>query len=72
MESPSKALSPPHEAPTIDQEDTFSDVIEGIGWINLNSSPSQSIEQHGPYQKGPPKWLTNMLECVHPDEVGKT
>jgi hypothetical protein len=74
MESPSEALSPPHEVPTTssDQEDTLSDVIERIGRLNLDSTPSQSTEQPGPSQKGPPKWLTKTLESVHPDEVGKT
>ena len=40
VESPSEVLSPPHEAPTIDQEDTLSDVIERIGRLNLDSNPS--------------------------------
>jgi len=70
MESSSKSLSPPHETPTID--DTLSDVIDKIGRLNLNSVPTQSTEQPGPSQKGPPKSMTKTLESIHPDEVGKT
>ena len=55
VESFSEALSPPHEKPTTD--DTLSDVIDRIGRLNLDSIPTQSIEQPGPSQKGPPKWL---------------
>ena len=66
----SEALSPPHEAPTTNE--TLSDVIDIIGRLNLDSSLTQSTEQLGPSQKGPPKWLTKTLEGVHPDEVGKT
>ena len=68
MESSSEALSPPHEEPTTD--DTLNDVIERIERLNLDSIPTQSNEQRGPPQKGPPKWLTKTLENVHPDEVG--
>ena len=70
MVSSSEALSPPHETPTTD--DTLSDVIDRIGRLNLDSDPTQSTEQPGPSQKGPPKWLTKTLESVHPDEVEKT
>eukprot|EP00253_Pinus_taeda_P033630 PITA_33630 len=70
VESSSKSHSPPHEAPTTD--DTLSDVIDRIGRLNLDSVPTQSIEQPRPSQKGPPTWLTKTLESVHPDEVGKT
>ena len=68
MESSSEALSPPHESPTTD--DTLSDVIDRIGILNLDSIPTQSMEQPGPSEKGPQKWLTKTLESVHPDEVG--
>jgi len=44
VESSSKTLSPPHETPTTDQEDTLSHVIERIGRLNLDSAPSQSTE----------------------------
>ena len=44
VESPFKELSPPHEDLVIDQEDIRSDVIEIIGRLNLDSSPSQSIK----------------------------
>jgi len=70
VESSSEALSPPHETPTTD--DTLSDVIDRIGRLNLDSVPTQSMEQLAPFEKGPPKWLTKTLESVHPDEVGKT
>ena len=70
MESFSEALSPPHEEPTTD--DTLNNVIEIIERLNLDSIPTQSNEQSGPSQKGPPKWLTKTLENAHPDEVGKT
>ena len=53
-------------------DDTLSDVINRIGRLNLDSVPTQSTEQPGPSEKGPPKWLTKTLESVHPDEVGKT
>eukprot|EP00253_Pinus_taeda_P014389 PITA_14389 len=66
----SETLPPPHETPTTD--DTLSDVIDRIGRLNLDSIPTQSMEQPGPSEKGPPKWLTKTLESVHPDEVGKT
>jgi hypothetical protein len=48
-------------------------VIERIENLRLdeNSTPSQSIEQPGLSQKGPPKWLTKTLESVHPNEVEK-
>jgi hypothetical protein len=50
------------------------DVIERIEKMRLdeNSIPSQSSEQRGPSQKGPPKWLTKTFESVHPDKIGKT
>eukprot|EP00253_Pinus_taeda_P010941 PITA_10941 len=70
VESSSKEHSPPHETPTTD--DALSDVIDRIGRLNLDSVPTQSTEQTGPSEKGPPKWLTKTLESVHPDEVGKT
>jgi hypothetical protein len=49
------------------------DVIERIENMNLdgNASPSQSMKQPRPSQKGPPKWLIKTLESVHVDEVGK-
>ena len=49
-------------------------MIERIEKLRLdeNSTPSQSSENFGPSQKGPPKWLTKTLESVHPDEIGKT
>eukprot|EP00253_Pinus_taeda_P002943 PITA_02943 len=65
----SKALSPPHEAPTID--DILSDVIDKISRLDLDSTPTQSTKQPGPSQKGPPQWLTKILESVHPDEIQK-
>eukprot|EP00253_Pinus_taeda_P025980 PITA_25980 len=67
VESSSEALSPPHETPTTD--DTFSDVIDKIGRLNLDLVPTQSTEQPGPLEKGPPKWMTKTLESVHPDEI---
>eukprot|EP00253_Pinus_taeda_P018152 PITA_18152 len=70
VESSSEELSPPHESPTTD--DTLSDVIDRIGRLNLDSIPTQSTEQPGPSEKGPPNSLTKTLESVHPDEVGKT
>ena len=70
VESPSKTLAPPHESPTTDQEDTLSDVIQRIGRLNLDSTPTQSTEQPVPSQKGPPKWITKTLESVFLDEVG--
>eukprot|EP00253_Pinus_taeda_P007929 PITA_07929 len=69
VESPSEEHSPSHETPTMD--DDLSDVIDRIGRLNLDSVPTQSTEQFGPYENGPPKWLTKTLESVHPDEVGK-
>jgi hypothetical protein len=79
MESPFsfEAPSPPHEeVPTTSSEPEvhLDDVIERIEKLSLdeNSTPSQSTEQPGPSQKGPPKWLIKTLESVHPDEVGKT
>jgi hypothetical protein len=49
------------------------DVTERIEKLSLdeNSTPSQSIEQPRPSQKGPPKWLIKTLESVHVDEVQK-
>eukprot|EP00253_Pinus_taeda_P003682 PITA_03682 len=70
VESSSEEHSPPNETPTTD--DALSDVIDRIGRLNLDSLPTQSTEQPGPSQKGPPKWLTKTLESVHPDEIGKT
>ena len=70
MEPSSEELSPSHETPTMN--DALSDVIDGIGRRNLDSVPTQSTEQPGPSEKGPPKWLTKTLDSVHPDEVGKT
>ena len=70
VESSSEEQSPLHEIPTTD--DPLSDVIDRIGRLNLNSVPSQSTNQPGPSQKGPPKWLTKTLESVHLDEIGKT
>eukprot|EP00253_Pinus_taeda_P006706 PITA_06706 len=70
VESSSEEYSPPSETPTTD--DALSDVIDRIGILNLDSLPTQSTEQPGPSQKGPPKWLTKTLESVHPDEIGKT
>eukprot|EP00253_Pinus_taeda_P017599 PITA_17599 len=70
VEFSSEALSPLHETPTMD--DTFTDVIDKIGRLNLDLVPTQSTEQPRPFEKGPPKWLTNTIESVHLDEVGKT
>ena len=70
MESSSEENSPSHETPTTD--DALSDVIDIIGRLNLDSVPTQSTEQPGPSEKGPPKWLKKTLESVHPDEVGNT
>eukprot|EP00253_Pinus_taeda_P016152 PITA_16152 len=70
VESSSEELSPSHETPTTD--DALSDVIDRIGRLNLDSVPTQSMEQPGPSEKVPPKWLINTLESVHPDEVGNT
>jgi hypothetical protein len=41
--------------------------------VNLdgNATPSQSVEQPGPSQKGPPKCLIKTLESVNPYEVVK-
>ena len=70
VESFPEALYPPHEETTTD--DTLKDVIDRIERLNLDSIQTQSNEQPGPSQKGPPKWLTKTLENVRPDEVGKT
>ena len=70
VESSSEEHSSLHETPTTD--DALSDVIDRIGRLNLDSVPTQSAEQPGPSEKGPPKCLTKTLESVHPDEVGKT
>eukprot|EP00253_Pinus_taeda_P029305 PITA_29305 len=70
VESSSEELSPSHETPTTD--DALSDVIDRIERLNLDSFPTQSMEQRGPFEKGPPKWLIKTLESVHPDEVRKT
>ena len=70
VESSSEEHSPPHETPTTN--DALSDVIDRIGRLNLDSVPTQSMEQPGPFEKGPPKQLTKTLESVHPDKVGKT
>jgi len=70
VESSSEEPSPPHETPTTD--DALSDVIDRIGRLNLDSVPTQSMEQLGQFEKDPPKSLTKTLESVHPDEVGKT
>ena len=69
MESSSEEHSPSHETPTMD--DVLSDVIDRIGRLNIDSIPTQSMEKPGPSEKGPPKWLKNTLESLHPDEVGK-
>ena len=70
MEYSFGSLSPPHETPTTN--DTFSDVIDKIGRLNLDSVPTQSTEQPGPSKKGPPNWLTKTLESVHPNGFGRT
>eukprot|EP00253_Pinus_taeda_P009544 PITA_09544 len=67
VEYSSEENSPLHETPTTD--DAFSDVINRIGRLNLDLVPTQSAEQHGPSEKGPPKQLTKTLGIVHPDEV---
>jgi hypothetical protein len=77
LESPFEAPSPPHEeVPTTSSkpEVHLDDVIEKIERLSLdeNSTPSQSVEQPRPSQKGPPKWLIKTLESVHPNEVRKT
>lgn len=64
-----KNTLPPHETPTID--DALSDVIDRIRRFNLDSVPTQSMEQPRPFEKGSPKWLTKTLESVHLDEAGK-
>eukprot|EP00253_Pinus_taeda_P001702 PITA_01702 len=69
VESSSEEHFPPHETPKTD--DALSDVIDRIGRLNFDSFPTQSMEQPGPSEKGPPKWLTKILESVHLDEVGK-
>eukprot|EP00253_Pinus_taeda_P034545 PITA_34545 len=69
VDSSSEEHSPLHETPTTD--DALSDVIDRIGRLNLDSVPTKSMEQPGPSEKGPPKWLTKTLESVHPNEVGK-
>ena len=70
MEYSFEEHSPPHETPTTD--DALSDVTDRIRRLNLDLVPTQSTEQPGPFEKGPPKWLTKTLESFHPDEVGKT
>jgi hypothetical protein len=50
--------------------DDFIKRIENLS-LDENPTPSQSIEQLGVSQKGPPKWLTKIIENVHPDEVKK-
>ena len=77
LESHCEEQSPPHEeVPTtsLEHEVQFDDVIERIERLNLdgNATPSQSVEQPKPSQKGPPKWLIKTLESVHLDEVKKT
>jgi hypothetical protein len=77
LESPFEAPSPPLEevlATSSEHEVRLDDVIERIERLNLdeNATPSQSVEQPGPSQKGPPKWLIKTLESVHLDEVGNT
>jgi hypothetical protein len=77
LESPFEAPSPPHEevpAASSKLEVHLDDVIVRTERLSLDeiSTPSQSTEQLGPSQKGPPKWLIKTLESVHPDEVGKT
>jgi DNA gyrase/topoisomerase IV subunit B len=74
MESPFyfEAPSSPHEevpSTSSEPEVHLDDVIERIQKLILdeNSTPYQSIEQPGPSQKGPPKWLIKTLESVHPD-----
>eukprot|EP00253_Pinus_taeda_P013784 PITA_13784 len=69
VESSSEEDSPSHENPTMD--DALNDVIDRIGRLNLDSVPTQSTEQPGPSKKGPPKWVTKIIESFHPDEVGK-
>jgi hypothetical protein len=76
MKSPFEAPSSPHEEVHVASskpEVQLDDVIERIEKQrpNENSAPSQSVEQPGPSQKGPPKCLTKTLESVHPNEVGK-
>eukprot|EP00253_Pinus_taeda_P019225 PITA_19225 len=67
VESFSEEHSLLHETPTMD--DTLSDVIDRIGRLILDSFPTQSTEQPGPSEKGPPKWMTKTFESVHPDEI---
>eukprot|EP00253_Pinus_taeda_P031043 PITA_31043 len=50
VESSYEEHSLPHETPTTD--DALSDVIDRIGRLNLDSVPTQSIEQPGPSEKG--------------------
>jgi hypothetical protein len=76
LESPFEVPSPPHEkdlATSLEQGVQLDNVAERIERLNLdgNAAPSKSVEQPRPSQKGP-KWLIKTLECVHPDEVGKT
>jgi len=76
LESPYVAPSPPHEeVPATSSEPgvQLDDVIKRIEKMRLdeNLTPSQSGEQSGPSQKGPPKWLTKTLESVHHDEIGR-
>eukprot|EP00253_Pinus_taeda_P023640 PITA_23640 len=65
VESSSEEYSPSTETPTTD--DDLSDVIDRIGRLNLDSIPTQSTEQPGPSQKGPPKWMTKTLENFVPN-----
>jgi hypothetical protein len=76
MESPFEAPFPPREevlATSSELEVHLNDVIERIERLSLdeNSAPSQSVEQIGLSQKGPPKWLIKTLGSVLPNEVGK-
>jgi hypothetical protein len=77
LESPFEAPSSPHEevlSTSSKHELQLDDIIQKFEkpMLDENLAPSQSAEQPGPSQKGPPKWLTKTLESVHPDEVGKT
>ena len=74
LESPLATPKPPHEevhAPSSEHEAQLDDVIDRIGRMNLDATPSQSVEQPGPSHKVP-KWVQKTLESVHPNEVGKT
>ena len=59
VESSSEEHSPSNETPTTDN--ALSDVIDRIRRLNLDSVPTQSTEQPGPSQKGPPKWLAKIV-----------